>query len=352
MLPKRLAFQRPRTFVFLLAFLLVIPGTLSAQERYEFPLGDFWSLSGGIGMSGFIADGVPFQTVFDPRLWLSPSLLVGSRVGVGFSAEDDGSNLLYFEGQVYLRWNFMQLGRAERPNNLFLQGGIGLLSVYRGYGANVFNDVTRTRGSLLADVAAGVTIPLTDRWYIEPSVRAGYPHIVGFSLTAGFKFPLPRATHEIVTREVVTPGRVEYVETIRALPASEIVSRVMISAVEFVLFGPDIGRYNIGIDYDARQLNELVLNYTAQTLLENPDNRVRIEGHANPYTINISEIDELQVLSAMRSNVVAEQLRQRGVSDEQMVIVSFGGTRTVTNEWDVRNRNRRVELIILQVDTD
>ena len=77
----------------------------------------------------------------------------------------------------------------------------------------------------------------------------------------------------------------------------------MISSVEFILFGPDIGRYNIGIDRDALQLNELVLEYTVQTLKENQNYRVRIEGHANPYTINHSEIEDLQILSAMRANV-------------------------------------------------
>ena len=346
MLPKPMVLKNCGRPAFLLFTFLVFVNGLYAEQRPEFPLGDFWALNAGIGMSGILVDGAAFQLVIDPRLWLSPSLMVGSRVGINYSAEGDNNNILTFEGQVYLRWNFLQLGRAENPTNIFVQGGIGLLSAYRGTSANPFNDVTRTRGSLLFDAAAGVTIPLSDRWNIEPSIRGGYPHLFGFSVTAGYKFPLPRATRH------VTPARVEYIEVIRTLPPSEIVKRVMISAVEFVLFGPDIGRYNVGIDYDAQQLNELVLDYTAQTLIGNPNYRVRIEGHANPYTINRSEIDELQTLSAMRSNVVAEQLRQRGVSDDQMVIISFGGTRTATTEWDVRNRNRRVELIIILVDTN
>jgi len=335
-----------KSVLVLFAFLVFANG-LYAQTGYDFPREDFWSLDTGIGMSGILADGVSFQLIIDPRLWLSPSLMVGSKVGINYSAEDNQNNILTFEGQVYLRWNFLHLGRQENPTNVFIQGGLGLLSAYRGTDVNPFNDVTRTRGSLLFDVGAGVTIPLTDRWHIEPSIRSGYPHLFGFSITAGHKFPLPR-----VTRTRVLPGRVQYVEVIRTVPANEIVRRVMISAVEYVLFGPDIGRYNIGIDSDAQQLNEMVLDYTARTLKENPNYRVRIEGHANPYTINVSEIDELQTLSAMRSNMVAEQLRQRGVPDEQMVIVSFGGTRTTTTEWDIRNRNRRVELIIVQVDTD
>jgi outer membrane protein OmpA-like peptidoglycan-associated protein len=198
-------------------------------------------------------------------------------------------------------------------------------------------DVTDTRGSVLADAALGVTIPLTSRWHIEPLIRGGYPHIWGASITAGYKFPLPQNTSRII-------------ETIRTTPPNEIIKMISIYAIEFILFGPDIGSYNVGIDRDAQQLNELVLNYTAQTLLENPSYRVRLEGHVNPYTYARYEIEDLMALSAMRADTIAEQLRARGVSDEQMIIASFGGTRTATSDWDIRNRNRRVEIMIIAFD--
>jgi len=333
-----------KRLVFLLfAFFILITG-LHAQS--EFPAGDFWSLNAGIGMSGFLADGLAFQAVVDPKLWLSPALMVGAKAGINYSAEEKSTerqlgDILTFEGQVYLRWNFLRLGRnPEKITNIFLQGGLGLVSAYRGPSGKTLTSVTDTRGSVLADGALGVTIPLTPRWNLEPQIRGGYPHLYGFSLTAGYKFPLPQKTIQ----------RTEYREVIRALPPTEIVRRIVINAVEFILFGPDIGRYNFGIDNDAMQLNELVLNYVAHTLNENPDFQVRIEGHANPYTINISEAEELMVLGSLRSNNVAEQLRLRGVSDDQIILISFGGTRTATSEWDVRNRNRRVEMIITQIN--
>jgi outer membrane protein OmpA-like peptidoglycan-associated protein len=207
--------------------------------------------------------------------------------------------------------------------------------------------VTKTRGSILADAALGVTIPLSARWHIEPSIRGGYPHIAGFSVTAGYKFPLPQRT-----KYQTLPPKTEYVEIVKMLPPEEIIKRIMISSVEYILFGPDIGSYNIGIDRDAQSLNELVLNTTAQTLKENPDFRVRVEGNANPVTNAPGEADVLMTLGAQRANVVAEQLRARGVSEEQMVVISFGGTRTVTHEHEIWNRNRRVELIIIQLDTN
>jgi hypothetical protein len=329
----------PKCIFLFLTFLMLING-LYAQT--EFPAGDYWSLDAGFGMTSILVKGESFQFILDPRLWLSPPLMVGSKFGVNYSTDE----ILTFEGQVYLRWNFLRLGNPEKKVNIFLQGGLGMLSAYRGKDTP-FSDVTMTRGSLMADAAAGITIPLGSRWHIEPTVRGGYPHILGGGITAGYKFPLPQKT-----KYQQLPPEVERIEIIKTLPPNEIIKRIMIAAVEYVLFGPDIGRYNVGVDRDAQGLNELVLNNTAKMLKENPDLRVRIEGHANPVTTDTNEADELMALSTMRASMVAEQLRAKGVSEEQMVIIAFGGTRTVTSDHDIWNRNRRVELLIIQVNTD
>ena len=333
-----------KCIIFLLLMVFPLSNALFAQT--EFPAGDFWSLDAGFGMSNILVDGTSYQLIIDPKLWLSPPLMVGSKVGVNFSTD----KILTFEGQVYLRWNFLRLGKPEKSFNIFAQGGLGLLAAYRGED-NPFSDVTMTRGSLMFDAAAGVTIPLTQRWHIEPLIRGGYPHIFGVAITAGYKFPLPqKVKYEELPGRTEYKTEYEYIETIRTLPPNEIIKRIMIAAVEFILFGPDIGRYNAGIDRDAMGLNELVLDQTAKMLKDNPDFRVRIEGHANPVTSDPNEADELMTLSAVRANAVAAQLKARGVSEEQMVVISFGGTRTVTSSLDMRNRNRRVELIIIQVD--
>jgi len=328
-----------KTFKLRIAFLLItffmLISILYAQT--EFPAGHYWSLDAGVGMSDILVSGSSFQIVIDPKLWISPALTVGSKMGINYSSEEDSYDILTFEGQVYLRWNFLRPGKKENPTNIFIQGGLGLVSSYRGW-ENVFDDVTRTRGSLLADAALGVTIPLSERWHIEPLIRGGYPHIWGASITAGYKFKLPQSR--------------ETVKTITKMEYNEIIKHIKISAIEFVIFGPDIGSYNVGIDRDAQQLNELIIIGTAKFLIENPQYRVRIEGHANPYTISVSEIEELMALSTMRADVVAQQLRDRGVSDDQMVVVAFGGTRSATSEWDVRNRNRRVELMLINFDME
>jgi len=330
-------------------FFLLINGLFAETE---YPAGNYWSLNAGFGMSDILVDGLSYQLVIDPKLWLSERFMIGSKTGINLSFEDETkgsnlSNILTLETQAYLRWNFLKLGRNPlRTINFFVQGGLGVLASYRGKD-NPFDDVTLTRGSFLAEGSAGVTIPLSNRWHIEPSFRAGYPHIMGGAVTAGYKFPLRQRT---VFQTL--PARTEVIQIIRGIPPNEIISRIMISAVEFVLFGPDIGRYNIGIDNDAMGLNELILNHTADLLRQNPNLRARIEGHANPITTDPNEADELMTLSAMRSYAVADQLKARGIRDEQMVVISFGGTRTVTSDQDIWNRNRRVEIIIILVDTN
>jgi len=346
--------MRIKKLVFLLVTIFALIGGLYAQT--EFPAGYFWSLDAGIGMSDILVKGTSFQIILDPKIWLSPSLMLGSKVGVNYSIEKENldifSNILTFEGQAYLRWNFLRLGRnAEKRTNFFIQGGIGLLSAYRGK-KNPFDDVTLTRGSLLAEAAVGITVPLTARWHIEPSVRGGYPHILGFAVTSGYKFPFPqRIIYKESPPKTEYVKEIEYVDIIKTLPPEEIIKRMTINSIEFILFGPDIGKYNVGIDNDAQGLNELVLNSTAQTLKGNLDLRVRLEGNANPVTNDPNEADELMALGSIRANAVADQLRKRGVSEEQLVIISYGGTRTVTSEHDIRNRNRRVELMIIQVGT-
>ena len=353
-----MGFNRLKLFFILFLFLILING-LHSQTEYDFPAGDFWSLSTGVGMTNFLVYGKPFQFIIEPRVWLSPILMAGSRTGINFSVETKTdtntlSNILTLESQVYLRWNFLRLGEnPARKIDLFIQGGLGLVAAYRGVD-NPFDDVTETRGSIMADSALGITFPLTDRWFVEGSARGGYPHIWGFSVTGGYKFPLPTKTITETITDTITDTRIEYItfEIDRTLPSNEIVRRITIPVIEYILFGPDIGSYNIGIDHDAQQLNELALNQTIQMLKDNPNLRVRIEGHANPYTINRSEAEDLLALSTMRANVVADLLRARGISDEQIVLIAFGGTRTATNEWDIRNRNRRVEMMIIHFDNN
>lgn len=327
-----------------LAFSILASGLYAQTRPSGLDISD-WTLNGGIGTSDILVDGLSFGLILDPKLRLTQNLMIGSKNAINFSTDE----ITALETQAYLRWNFLRLGFPQNPINVFAQGGMGLLVAYRG------SDVTKTRGSMLFDATAGITIPLSDRWHIEPSVRVGYPFVSGVAITTGVKFPLQQK----VVRERLP--MVEYieiirelppVEIIRELPPAEIVKRIMITQIEYILFGPDSPIYNEGVGADAMALNDLVIMHVAKLLRENPNYIVRIEGHANPVTHAPEETEVLLSLSEKRANEVAKRLKANEVKEEQIVVIAYGGTRIVTGDHDHWNMNRRVELIIKQVDVE
>jgi hypothetical protein len=322
----------PKKRIIVALMLVTLANGLYAQT--VFPGSDYWSLDAGFGMTGIFIEGKSYQGIFDPKIWLSPPLMIGSRFGAGYSTDA----ILSFEGQVYLRWNFLRMGSPEKPVNIFIQGGIGMLAAYRGEDS-LFSDANQNRGSVMADAALGITIPLGSRWHIEPTIRGGYPHIAGFGITTGLKIPL---SHRAKT------GSHPHLEK---LSPNDIIKRIWVSSVEHIMFGPDMGQYNAGVDSDTQHRNELILNNLAETLIENPDLRLRIEGHANPVTYSPGEEARLLSLSRIRADTIAGLLEAKGVSENQLVVIARGGTRTVTSNYDIRNRNRRVELIVIQVES-
>lgn len=86
-----------------------------------------------------------------------------------------------------------------------------------------------------------------------------------------------------------------------------------------------------------------VLTRHAEFLVNNPDVRVRLEGHTDErgtreYNIGLGE---------RRAQSVAQVLRARGVSREQLSLVSYGEERPAqlgSNE-DAWAKNRRVEIV-------
>ena len=66
----------------------------------------------------------------------------------------------------------------------------------------------------------------------------------------------------------------------------------------------------------------------------------------------MEEIQFLSALSANRANEVARLLVERGVSEEQLIVVALGATRVMTRDRAIWNMNRRVELIVIQVNAD
>lgn len=312
-----------QTILALIMFAVFFSGVYAQADD-----GYYCSLDAGYGTTDILVKGLSQQFIIDPKICLSPRFMIGSKFGINNSTD----NLLALEEQVYLRWNFLRLGKPEKRVNIFVQSGIGMLAMYRE-ADTPFGDIKNNRGSFMFDAAAGVTIPLNSRWHVEASVRSGYPHIVGASVTAGYTIPLPQKSRY------------------GSLAASdEVIKRILIAGVDSIMFGPDTGQYNADIDQNVQDRNETILNSVAKTLKENPNFRVRIEGHANPVTNSPAETDKLIALSKIRADAIAGMLKAKGVKDEQLFVIGLGGAKIIS--YDIRNMNRRVELIVIRVNNN
>jgi outer membrane protein OmpA-like peptidoglycan-associated protein len=375
--------------------LIMLSGGLYAQTGIQGE--DYWSLDAGVGMTDILVKGLSYQLIADPKISISSPLMVGNRLSINYSTD----KIFSLDNQIYLRWNFLRFGYPEKPVNIFIQSGVGLLVSYKGGEDGLFNDVTKNRGSFLVDAAAGVTLPLSSKWHIEPAIRIGYPHIAGVSITIGCKIPFRTEKDKYPSEEIslekcsceeypstaesvisesnteqsnvnIESGKQEQNEPILN-DAANTESVVLgsdteqsnvnidndtrklnglifsdIAYVESVMFGADIEQYNVNIDSNTRKHNESVLNEITKMLKKNPNYRVRIEGHANPFISNPSSANGLIAFSKRRADTVAEQLRARGVDEKQMFVIAFGGARPISSNKYNSDRNRRVELIVFK----
>ena len=107
----------------------------------------------------------------------------GSYNGMGFGLHllyaQDAENFVFFEVLGHFRWYFAQI---KDNNGLFVQleGGVVFYSYER------FDTLDNILAS--AGLRAGWRIPLGEKWFIEPSIRGGYPYLIGAGFYAGIKF--------------------------------------------------------------------------------------------------------------------------------------------------------------------
>jgi hypothetical protein len=111
-------------------------------------------------------------------------LAVGAGDGVAVGARllyaIDTESVNALELAVFVRWYLLGSKASSGP---FVQVNAGA-AVFAHKSAVSF---PAEAGSLSADFAAGWRFPLGEHWYIEPAVRAGYPHIAGAGVSAGFR---------------------------------------------------------------------------------------------------------------------------------------------------------------------
>ena len=126
-------------------------------------------------ITGYSRDGISFGAGF--------ALGAGNGVAIGarFLYAVDTESLRTMEIAVFMRF---YLQGAEACTGPFIQ----LIA-----GASIHNKehaaVPPVRaGSLSAGIAAGWRVSLSEHWYMEPAIRAGYPYIAGAGISFAFRF--------------------------------------------------------------------------------------------------------------------------------------------------------------------
>jgi len=149
--------------VFLLCFLM--PAAVFAQ-------GDFW-FGGGGDTALYSQAGYAFGGSF--------ALGYGAGSSIGFKAawflNEEGIDIL--ELNFLLRLYFLR--QAYKGPYIQFMGGPSL------YNRSGSFSIPSNSGMISAGLSAGWRFVLFDRWFIEPSVRGGYPYIFGASLLTGIR---------------------------------------------------------------------------------------------------------------------------------------------------------------------
>jgi outer membrane protein OmpA-like peptidoglycan-associated protein len=95
--------------------------------------------------------------------------------------------------------------------------------------------------------------------------------------------------------------------------------------------------------------NSQAFTRVAQILLDNPQYRLLIDGHANAVDGTIKEeIEALRPLSMNRATVVADFLvKYYGIDKDRLIVSAFGSTYPVTTNPQEAYKNRSVVFLII-----
>jgi outer membrane protein OmpA-like peptidoglycan-associated protein len=289
----------------------------------------YFSAAGGMETSGQSPSGVSFNLVYLGDFRIHKSFSFGIKGGFYFASE----SVFSIEMMVFGRWYIFPAKTTgkwyEKMLDVFVQGSVGTDAFFRD------NEPILSRALPVFDISAGARIPLPLNFYAEPFVRVGYPSLFGIGIMVGYRFP-SFGKGEAKTERVIRT-------------TNEIIRSIIITQVEYVIFGADSPVLNAGVDANARALNNKALEEVAKVLKNNLAFRVRIEGFANPVRNTEEEKQELQTLSLARATAIEAKLTELGVSGSQMVLSARGGTRAASVSTNT-NLNRRVELMIVQIE--
>ena len=263
---------------------------------------------------------------------LGPVFALGANIGTAYGWNDFFS----IENRVFGRWYFAKPASLE----FFFQADAGLLVTFRTF------DFFESRGSPSAGLTLGSRINVSNKWFIEPYIRGGYPYLGGIGVIAGYSMPgsgkkrIAPNDVELKTGEELVVFR--YLDTVPEIAA--------LSIEPYVYFGSNIARFT-GLDRKTVENNYRLLREIAVFLNQNIEYSLIIEGHANPVTLTEDEeAMSLNPLSIERAELIANNLIQNGVDRKRLIIAGSGGSKTLVPWADRENwsLNRRVEFVLIR----
>jgi len=373
----------------------VIPTSLFNPKRYIFALIILFCLAGSPAFAldfwpqgGFVGIGPEFNVYSRVGLAFGGAFFLGIDLNDDFSAGlkmalfDNFDTIGTFETLLFFRYYLPWLHLPKSTDGPFAQIEAGSVILFeRGYYKNL-----EAFPSFSGGLSAGWRFNFGGHWYVEPSARAGYPHIWGLNVTAGIRFkrevvtkePLPITVYEQekpveapVKAPVAAPVE-EPVEEPEEIVEQEspIIEPIYSSAnvqehllvindgdklriiTPFIVFRANHSDF-MGLSAETINRNLNTLKRIVEILNKFSDYRILVEGHANPTTRPLarkSEEPSLKKLSENRAKMAVEELVRLGVDRNRLLYSGAGSSKLLAPYNDYNNawKNRRVDFFLVK----
>ncbi|MDR1929907.1 MAG: hypothetical protein LBQ44_04670 [Treponema sp.] len=153
-----------KKIVLLSLLLTAFMGLAAAQEVGVFSL--------GLGVEGCM--NTRYGVALEENLSFDYGIVKTVTAGIKFGFSQDFTGITVLAPEAFARWYFTEID----GNPLFVQVDLG---------ASLIMEDSRIHPVFLGGLMAGIRFPL-NAWYVEPSVRIGYPFIWGAGAAAGYRF--------------------------------------------------------------------------------------------------------------------------------------------------------------------
>ena len=161
--------------IFIFCLLLIVINSLSAQDTIP-PVGGLFVGFGG-ELNAHTRKGLAIGGNLLFGLDLKSQLAAGIKTGFF----DNLDTVTALEIQAFLRLYPSLLRWASGAGGLFVQYELGSV---------IFFEFDKAFPALLNGWTAGWRFNFPQQWFLEPSLRLGYPHIWGINVSAGYTFPI------------------------------------------------------------------------------------------------------------------------------------------------------------------